>query len=151
MAPCGLPMRVLMPRMTVQFDLLCPLGGTDKALNSRNERPRWIKESIVTFTPIQALNLLSLRELMKAPLSQEVEMITLDITTQSTLYTDAPRGIMLQCSGGLENSKFLYQTRLTPFTKQKHRTHNLQTQRFHGVHFKKTQGYLQQPFWSTKK
>ena len=65
--------------------------------------------------------------------------------------TDAPRRIMLQRSGGLEKSKFLYQTRQTLFTKQKHRTHNLQTQRFHGLHFKKTQGYLQQPFWSTKK
>ena len=54
-------------------------------------------------------------------------------------------------SGGLENSKFLYQTRQTPFTKHKHRTHNLQTQRFNGVHSKKTQGYPQQPFWYTKK
>ena len=81
-----------------------------------------------------------------APLSQEVEKITLHITTQSTLHTDAPRGIMLRRSGGLENSKFLYQTRQTPFTKHKHRNHNLQTQRFNGVHFKKTQGYLQQPF-----
>ena len=70
-------------------------------------RPRWFKESIiVTFTPIQALNLVSLRVLVTAPLSQEKEKITLDITTQSTLYTDAPRDIMLQRSGGLENSKF---------------------------------------------
>ena len=146
MAPCGLPMRVLMPLMTVQFDWLCPLGGADTALNSRKEGPKWFKLSIVTFTPFQALNLLSLRELVMAPLSQEVEMITLDITTQSTLHTDAPRGIMLQRSGGLENSKFLYQTRQSsPFTK-----HNgLMT--FNDVNFKKTQGYLQQPFWSTKK
>ena len=51
-----------------------------------------------------------------------------DITTQSILYIDAPRGIMQQRSGGLENSKFLNQTRQTPFTEQKLRTHNLQTQ-----------------------
>ena len=113
--------------------------------------PCWVKKPICTFTPIQALNLVSLRVLVTARLSQEVEKITLDITAQSTLYTDAPRGIMLQRSGGLENSKFLYQTRQTPFTKDKHGTYNLQTQRFNGVHFKKTQGYPQQPFWSTKK
>ena len=74
------------------------------------------------------MNIVSLRVLVTAPLSQEEEKITLDITTQSTLYTDAPRGIMLPRSGGLENTKFLYQTRQTPFFKQKHRTHNLQTQ-----------------------
>ena len=54
-----------------------------------------------------------------APLSQEVEKITLDITAHSTLYTDAPQGIMLQRSGGLENSKFFHQTKQTPFTHQK--------------------------------
>ena len=114
-------------------------------------RPCLVKKSIPTFTPIQALNFVSLRVLVMAPLSQEVEKITLDLTIQSTLHTDAPRGIMLRRSGGLENSEFLYQTRQTPFTKQKNITHNLQTQGFNGVHFKKTQGYLQQPFWSTKK
>ena len=98
-------------------------------------RPWWVKESIGTFTPIQALNIVSLRVLVTAPLSQEVEKITLDITSQSTLYTDAPRGIMLQRSGGLENSKFLKKSRETPFTKHKHRTHYLQRQRFNGVHF----------------
>ena len=54
-----------------------------------------------------------------APLSQEVEKITLDITAHSTLYTDAAQGIMLQRSGGLENSKFFHQTKQTPFTHQK--------------------------------
>ena len=63
-------------------------------------RSWWLKESISTFTPIQALNLVSLRVLVTAPLSQEVEKITLDFTEQSTLHTDAPRGIMLQRSGG---------------------------------------------------
>ena len=120
-------------------------------MTAMTARPCWLKISIYTFTPIQALNFVSLRVLVMAPLSQEVEKITLGLTTQSTLHTDAPRGIMLQRSGGLENSEFPYQTRQTPFTKQKNITHNLQTQRFNGVHFKKTQGYLQQPFWSTKK
>ena len=110
--------------------------------------PRWFKESIGTFTPIQASHPVRLRVLVTAPLNQK---IILDITAQSTLSTDAPRGIMLRRSGGLENSKFLYQTRQTPFTEQKHSTQNLQTQRFNGVHFKKTQGYPQQPLWSTKK
>ena len=85
----------------------------------------WFKGYIFTFTPIQATrwNLaVSLRMLVTAPLQQK---ITLDITT---LYTDAPREMIRQRSGGLENSKFLYQTRQTPFTKEKHRTLNLQTQ-----------------------
>ena len=88
----------------------------------------WFKEYIFIFTSIQATrwNLaVSLRVLVTAPLQQK---ITLDITTQSTLYTDAPREMIRQRSGGLENSKFLYQTRQTPFTKEKHRTLNLQTQ-----------------------
>ena len=82
----------------------------------------WFKEYIFTFTSIQATrwNLaVSLRVLVTAPLQQK---ITLDITTQSTLYTDAPREMIRQRSGGLENSKFLYQTRQTPFTNEKHRT-----------------------------
>ena len=59
-----------------------------------------------------------------APLCQQVERITLEVSSQPILYTDARRPMMPQRSGGLENSKFLYQTRQTPFTQQKHRTHN---------------------------
>ena len=40
----------------------------------------------------------------------QMEKITLDYTTQSTHYTDAARGMMLQRSGGLENSKFIIET-----------------------------------------
>ena len=111
-------------------------------------RPGWFKKAIGTSTPIHTTDrdIVSLRVLLTAPLRQQEERITLDFTEQSTIYTDVRRPMMPQRSGGLENSKFLYQTRQTPFTKQKHRTHNLQTQRFNGVHFKKTQGYLQQPF-----
>ena len=73
-------------------------------------RPGYFKQAIGTFTPIHTTGyIVSSRMLVMAPLHHQVEKITLDVTTQSTLYTDAPRGIMLQRSGGLENSKFIIQ------------------------------------------
>ena len=49
--------------------------------------------------------------LVADPLSYQVarERITLDIITQSILYTDARRGIMQQRSGGLASTKNLTQ------------------------------------------
>lgn len=47
--------------------------------------------------------------LVMAPFHHQMKKITLDVTTQSTFYTDAPRGMMLQRSGGLQNSKCIIQ------------------------------------------
>ena len=52
-----------------------------------------------------------------APLSYQVEKITLGITRQSTLYTDVLRGKMLRRSGGLENSKFIIEREQTLYTR----------------------------------
>ena len=43
--------------------------------------------------------------LKTAPLGEKAK-ITLDITTQSIVYTDAPRGMILPHNGGLANSNF---------------------------------------------
>ena len=70
-------------------------------------RPRYFKKAICTFTLIQTTGLIvSSRVLITAQLSYKVEKITLGITIQPTLYTDARPGMMPQRSGGLENSKF---------------------------------------------
>ena len=73
-------------------------------------RPIWLKQSIGTFTLIHTTgNIASSRVLEKALLRHKVARITLDITTQSILYTDARREIMQQRSGGLASSKNLTQ------------------------------------------
>ena len=77
-------------------------------------RQRWLKQSIGIFTSIHTTwNIVSSQVLVTAPLSYQVEKITLDFTRQSTLYTDARRAIMLQRSGDLENSKFFIQREQT--------------------------------------
>ena len=53
--------------------------------------------------------------------SFQVEKITLDFTTQSTLHTDARPMTMPQRSGGLENSKFFIEMEQTSSTQKKHR------------------------------
>ena len=73
-------------------------------------RSRWLKQSIVTFT---TWNFVSSEVLVMAPLSYQVEKITLGITRQSTLYTDVPRGKMPRRSGGLEKSKFFIEREQT--------------------------------------
>ena len=70
-------------------------------------RPRYFKKEICTFTLIHTTaHIVSSQVLITAPLSYQVEKITLGFTVQPTLYTDARPGIMPQRSGGLENSKF---------------------------------------------
>ena len=49
--------------------------------------------------------------------SYQVVKITLGITRQSTLYTDARPGMMPQRSGGLEKSKLFIQTKQRSSTK----------------------------------
>ena len=70
-------------------------------------RPRYFKKAICTFTLIHTTaHIVSSRVLKTAPLSHQVEKITLGITIQPTVYTDAHPGMIPQRSGGLENSKF---------------------------------------------
>ena len=71
-----------------------------------------------------------------ALLCYQMEKITLGITIQSTLYTDARRPMMPQRSGGLENSKSFQQTKKT-FINQKHRTHYFDAKDFKLCIFRK--------------
>ena len=73
--------------------------------------------------------------LVTALLRYQLKKITLGITIQCTLYTDARPGIMPQRSGGLENSKFLIQREQRSFNKQKHRVLNLNTPQFVCIFF----------------
>ena len=78
----------------------------------------WLKQSIGTFRPIPTTeHSVSSQVLVTDPLSYQVERITLEIITQSILYTDARRGIMPQRSGGLASTKNL--TQKTENKKQK--------------------------------
>ena len=72
-----------------------------------------------------------------ALLCYQMEKITLGITIQSTLYTDARRPMMPQRSGGLGNSKSFQQTKQTPFINQKHRTHYFDAKDFKLCIFRK--------------
>ena len=79
-------------------------------MNVITARPRWLKQSIGTFTPLHtSWHLVSSQVLVTAPVASPGGEDNLDFTRQSTLYTDARRGMMLQLSGGLENSKFFVQ------------------------------------------
>ena len=75
-------------------------------------QPGWLNK-IGTFTAIHSTCVIvSSLVLVMALLWEQtqVEKITLDFTRQSTQYTDAARGMILQRSGGLENSKFFIET-----------------------------------------
>ena len=96
------------------------------------------QKSVGTFTTIHTTSIIvSSQVVVMALLNTLVEKTTLDFTTQSTFCTDARPMIMLQRSGGLENSKFFHQTKQTPFTHQKDRTRYLDTKDFNLCTFRK--------------
>ena len=65
--------------------------------------------------------IVSSQELVLVLLRHKMARITLNITTQSILYTDARWGIMQEHSGGLVNRKFFFQRRNIFSTQQKYR------------------------------
>ena len=94
-------------------------------------RPRYFNLAIRTFTLIYTTShIVSSRVLITAPIRYQVEKITLGITVQPTLYTDARPGMMPQRSGGLENSKFFIPGEQRSSTQKKHRFPNLDTPQF---------------------
>ena len=87
-----------------------------EAMTVITARQRWLKTT-GTLTSIHTTWILVVSQVfVLAPLGHQVEKITLDITTQGILYTDVRREIMLQRSGGLENSKFFNEREQTSST-----------------------------------